>query len=58
MFDNKTILVTGGTGSFGKRFTSLILKRYPLNQLLQYAVDTLIVIKNSIEFDNKLYYFF
>ena len=25
-FENKTILVTGGTGSFGKKFTETILK--------------------------------
>ena len=42
------------TEDFGNLRFDLILKRYPLNQLLQYAVDTLIVIKNSIEFDNKL----
>jgi UDP-N-acetylglucosamine 4,6-dehydratase (inverting) len=27
--NNKSILITGGTGSFGKMFTKLILKRYP-----------------------------
>ena len=26
MFKNKTILVTGGTGSFGKKFVNTILK--------------------------------
>ena len=26
LFENKTILVTGGTGSFGKRFISTVLK--------------------------------
>jgi len=29
MFDNKTILITGGTGSFGKRFTEIFLRKYP-----------------------------
>ena len=28
LFENKTILVTGGTGSFGKRFISTVLKKY------------------------------
>ena len=28
MFNNKNILVTGGTGSFGKEFISTILKDY------------------------------
>ena len=27
--NNKSVLITGGTGSFGKMFTKLILKRYP-----------------------------
>ena len=27
--NNKSILITGGTGSFGKMFTKLILKRNP-----------------------------
>ena len=30
MLNNKSILITGGTGSFGKMFTQLILKKYPL----------------------------
>lgn len=29
MLNGKSILITGGTGSFGKMFTKLILKRYP-----------------------------
>ena len=28
--NNKSILITGGTGSFGKMFTKLIFERYPL----------------------------
>ena len=29
MLNNKTILITGGTGSFGKTFTGYIFKNYP-----------------------------
>ena len=29
IFDNKTILITGGTGSLGKELTKTILQRYP-----------------------------
>ena len=29
MLNNKSVLITGGTGSFGKMFTKLILERYP-----------------------------
>ena len=28
MFDKKTILITGGTGSFGKAFVHYLLKKY------------------------------
>lgn len=29
MLNNKTVLITGGTGSFGKKFVETILNRYP-----------------------------
>ena len=29
MFNNKTIFISGGTGSFGSRFATTILKKYP-----------------------------
>jgi len=29
MLNNKSVLITGGTGSFGKKFIETILKRYP-----------------------------
>ena len=29
MLNDKTILITGGTGSFGKMFTKTLLKDYP-----------------------------
>ena len=32
MFKNKTILITGGTGSFGQKFTETILKKYTLHK--------------------------
>jgi UDP-N-acetylglucosamine 4,6-dehydratase (inverting) len=41
MFDNKTILVTGGTGSFGKHFTKTILENYKPKKLVIYSRDEL-----------------
>src|ERR687892_101533 len=29
MLNNKAILITGGTGSFGKKFVELVLQKYP-----------------------------
>ncbi len=31
MLDGKVILVTGGTGSFGQKFTEIVLERYKPN---------------------------
>lgn len=39
MFDNKTILITGGTGSFGKYFTKYLLKNYNLKKIIIYSRD-------------------
>lgn len=41
MFDNKTILITGGTGSFGKCFVSSILEKYNPEKLIIYSRDEL-----------------
>ena len=30
MWDNKSILITGGTGSFGRAFVRTVLERFPL----------------------------
>jgi len=39
MFDNKTILITGGTGSFGKRFLEMILENYSPHRVIIYSRD-------------------
>ncbi len=39
MFKNKNILVTGGTGSFGQKFTETILKKYKPNKIIIYSRD-------------------
>lgn len=42
MLNGKKILITGGTGSFGNRFTETILKRYPdVSRLVIYSRDEL-----------------
>ena len=35
MINNKTILVTGGTGSFGRKFVEVLLKRYKPKIMLE-----------------------
>ena len=41
MFDNKTILVTGGTGSFGKMFIKTVLSNYKPKKIIVYSRDEL-----------------
>jgi len=41
MFKNKTILVTGGTGSFGRKFISVVLEKYDVAKVIVYSRDEL-----------------
>jgi len=41
MFNNKNILITGGTGSFGKKYTDMILAKYQPNKIIIYSRDEL-----------------
>lgn len=42
MLDGKSILVTGGTGSFGKKFVHTILEKYPeVKKIIVYSRDEL-----------------
>jgi UDP-N-acetylglucosamine 4,6-dehydratase (inverting) len=42
MLNNKTVLITGGTGSFGKKFVETILHRYPdVSRIVIYSRDEL-----------------
>ncbi|WP_291857698.1 UDP-N-acetylglucosamine 4,6-dehydratase (inverting) [Marinilabilia sp.] len=42
MLNHKSVLITGGTGSFGKKFTELILNEYPdVKRIVIYSRDEL-----------------
>ncbi|NOI15127.1 UDP-N-acetylglucosamine 4,6-dehydratase (inverting) [Vibrio hepatarius] len=42
MLNNKTVLITGGTGSFGKQFIKTILERYPhVKKIIIFSRDEL-----------------
>jgi UDP-N-acetylglucosamine 4,6-dehydratase (inverting) len=42
MLDNKVVLITGGTGSFGKKFIETILNRYPkVKKIIIFSRDEL-----------------
>jgi UDP-N-acetylglucosamine 4,6-dehydratase/5-epimerase len=41
MFNDKTVLITGGTGSFGRKCTEILLKNYKLKKLIIFSRDEL-----------------
>lgn len=60
MLNNKTILVTGGTGSFGNAFTRYVLDNYDPKKIIIYSRDEYkqFVMRNSFkDYDDKIRYF-
>ena len=54
MLDNKSILVTGGTGSFGRAFVRTVLENHPgVRRLVIYSRDELKQFEMSQEFSTK-----
>jgi len=54
MLENKTILITGGTGSFGKAFVRTILERYPnIPRLVIFSRDELKQFEMAQEFRDQ-----
>jgi UDP-N-acetylglucosamine 4,6-dehydratase/5-epimerase len=54
MFKNKTFLITGGTGSFGKSFTNYILKRYKnIKKIIIFSRDELKQFEMQKKFSEK-----
>ena len=41
MFSEKIVLITGGTGSFGKQFIKTILEKYSPKKIIVYSRDEL-----------------
>ena len=58
MFDNKSILVTGGTGSFGQKFTEMVLKEYKPRRLIIFSRDELKQHEMRQRFDERCLRFF
>ncbi|MCH5258509.1 MAG: UDP-N-acetylglucosamine 4,6-dehydratase (inverting) [Lachnospiraceae bacterium] len=60
MLNNKTILVTGGTGSFGKCFTRYVLTHYQPKKIIIYSRDEFkqwIMADEFREYEDKLRFF-
>ena len=58
MFNNKNILITGGTGSFGKKYTQIILSQYKPNKIIIFSRDELKQYEMSQLFDDKCMRYF
>ena len=51
MFNNKSILITGGTGSFGKKYVKTILARYKPTRVVIFSRDELKQFEMQQEFN-------
>ena len=55
MLNDKNILITGGTGSFGKKCTEIILKRYKPRRLVIFSRDELKQFEMAQQFPDSKY---
>ena len=55
MFNDQSILITGGTGSFGKALIGSVLKKYKPRKLIVYSRDELKQFEMRRLFDEKAY---
>ena len=55
MLNNKNILITGGTGSFGKKCTEIILQRYKPRRLIIFSRDELKQFEMAQQFPDSKY---
>jgi UDP-N-acetylglucosamine 4,6-dehydratase len=58
LFNNKNVLITGGTGSFGKKYTEIILKNYSPNKIIIYSRDELKQYEMAQVFNDKCMRYF
>lgn len=58
MFNNASILITGGTGSFGKKLTKTLLEQYDPKKIIIFSRDELKQFEMQQQFNNeKMRYF-
>jgi UDP-N-acetylglucosamine 4,6-dehydratase len=55
MLNDKTVLITGGTGSFGKKCSEIILKKYKPKKLIIFSRDELKQFEMAQTFSEKVY---
>jgi UDP-N-acetylglucosamine 4,6-dehydratase len=58
MFNNASIMITGGTGSFGKKYTETLLERYNPKKIIIYSRDELKQFEMEQEFNDPCMRYF
>ncbi|MCV3410610.1 UDP-N-acetylglucosamine 4,6-dehydratase (inverting) [Campylobacter lari] len=58
MFNGKSILITGGTGSFGKTYTKTLLQKYKPKKIIIYSRDELKQFEMAREFNDDCMRYF
>ena len=58
MFNGANILITGGTGSFGKKYTQVLLQKYKPNKIIIYSRDELKQYEMAQKFNDKCMRYF
>jgi len=58
MFNGANILITGGTGSFGKKYTKILLENYKPNKIIIYSRDELKQYEMAQDYTNKCMRYF
>ncbi|MCJ8327816.1 MAG: UDP-N-acetylglucosamine 4,6-dehydratase (inverting) [Campylobacterales bacterium] len=58
MFNGKNILITGGTGSFGKKYTKILLENYKPNKIIIYSRDELKQYEMAQDYNNECMRYF
>ncbi|WOE69936.1 UDP-N-acetylglucosamine 4,6-dehydratase (inverting) [Hydrogenimonas thermophila] len=58
MFSDKSILITGGTGSFGKKYTEILLQKYTPKKIIIYSRDELKQFEMAQEFNHPCMRYF
>ena len=58
MFNNKSVLITGGTGSFGRQYVRTILERYDPKRIVIFSRDELKQFEMQQDFPDERIRFF
>ena len=58
LFNNKSILITGGTGSFGKKFIEIVLKKFTPKKIIVFSRDELKQFEMQQKFDQHCMRYF